>query len=127
MRPPVLRCPLRLPVFISGIAALAGLFLTGCSERGEPLPVDTYLRSTDNLLGNRYTLDAEIDAQLNWKEGTGRLIAVRPLNGTRNAATRVPVFIADALNANLMVAQRYRFEITVQKGGLLYVTSLKKL
>ncbi|MDR1280432.1 MAG: hypothetical protein LBK99_06385 [Opitutaceae bacterium] len=134
-RPPVLccppRCPLCPPAFISALAAaaLASLVQTGCTERGEPLPVDTYLRSTDNLLGNRYTLDAEIDAQLNWKEGTGRLIAVRPLNANaaRNAATRVPVFIADALNANLMVAQRYRFEITVQKGGLLYVTSLKKL
>lgn len=83
-----------------------------------------YLNAPDNLQGNRYTLDAEIDAQLEWREGTGRLIAVRPL-GTTDA--RLPVFIADSLSANLMVAQRYRLELTVRRGGLLYVNALRKL
>ncbi|RRJ96224.1 hypothetical protein Ga0100231_020150 [Opitutaceae bacterium TAV4] len=118
-----------LPFLLLPLSLL--LLLAGCAERGERFPVETYLRSADNLQGNRYTLDAEIDAQLSWNEGTGRLIAVRPLdpagNGKGNAAHRLPVFIADSLHANLMVAQRYRFEITVQKGGLLQVTTLKKL
>ena len=101
------------------------LFAAGCARQtGEPFPVAAYQNAPDNLQGNRYTLDAEIDAQLEWREGTGRLIAVRPL-GTEPA--RLPVFIADSLGANLMVAQRYRLELTVRRGGLLYVNALRKL
>lgn len=104
---------------------LAGL-ATGCGgPTHEPFPVAPYLESPDNLQGNRYTLDAEIDAQLEWKEGVGRLLSVRPLSG--DADTRLPVFIADSLEANLLVAQRYRLELTVRRRGLLHVNSLRKL
>lgn len=112
-------------LFSLALAALA-FFAPGCARQGgEPFPVTAFLETPDNLQGNRYTLEAEIDAQLHWKEGTGRLLAVRPL--AAETGTRLPVFIADSLNANLMVAQRYRFEITVRSGGLLYVTALRKL
>lgn len=108
-------------MLLSGVLALT---LSGCGRSvGEPFPVQAYLNSPDNLQGNRYVLEAEIDAQLGWREGVGRLIVVRPLR----EGGRLPVFIDDALDANLMVAQRYRFEINVRKGGLLYVTSLRKL
>jgi hypothetical protein len=107
------------------LAALAASLFTagGCGRSGEPFPVQAFLSAPDNLQGNRYELEAEIDAQLNWREGVGRLIAVRTLRDD----VRLPVFIADSMKANLLVAQRYRFQITVRKGGLLYVDSLKKL
>ncbi|AKC81882.1 hypothetical protein IMCC26134_02195 [Verrucomicrobia bacterium IMCC26134] len=112
------------PVFFC-LALVLALLAPGCARQtGEPFPVAAYLNAPDNLQGNRYTLEAEIDAQLEWREGTGRLIAVRPL-GTEPA--RLPVFIADTLGANLMVAQRYRLELTVRRGGLLYVNALRKL
>lgn len=108
------------------LAAALAFLAPGCARQsGEPFPVAAYLDAPDNLQGNRYTLDAEIDSQLEWKEGTGRLVAVRPL--AAGPGTRLPVFIADSLNANLMVAQRYRLELTVRRGGLLYVTALSKL
>ncbi len=94
-------------------------------QRHASIPVAANLAAPDNLQGNRYTLEAEIDAQLQWKEGVGRLLSVRPLAGENSP--RLPLFIADSLNANLMVAQRYRFELTVRRGGLLYVTALRKL
>jgi hypothetical protein len=113
-----------VPRFLLPAAMAASLILTsGCGPSGEPFPVRAFLDAPDNLQGNRYELEAEIDAQLNWREGVGRLIAVRTLQGD----ARLPVFIADSMNANLLVAQRYRFEITVRKGGLLYVEGLKKL
>jgi len=108
-------------VFTVVLGALA--LLAGCGRSGEPFPVHAFLAAPDNLQGNRYRLDAEIDAQLNWREGVGRIIAVRPLKDD----ARLPVFIADSLKANLLVAQRYRFIITVRKGGLLYVEQLEKL
>jgi hypothetical protein len=97
--------------------------VSGCGPSGEPFPVRSFLSAPDNLQGNHYLLEAEIDQQLNWREGIGRLIAVRTLQD----GTRLPVFISDSLKANLLVAQRYRFEISVRKGGLLYVERLKKL
>lgn len=99
------------------------LLSSGCGPSGEPFPSRAFLTAPDNLQGNRYLLEAEIDQQINWHEGVGRLIAVRTLR----EGTRLPVFIADSLEANLLVAQRYRFEVTVRKGGLLYVERLKKL
>jgi len=114
--------------FVSCFALLAALlaplfFAAGCSRSGEPFPVKAFIAAPDNLQGNSYTLEAEIDAQLSWSEGTGRLIAVRTLRED----ARLPVFIADSMKTNLLVAQRYRFEVTVRKGGLLYVERLKKL
>ena len=106
------------------VLILVPLFLaTGCGRSGEPFPVRAFLTAPDNLLGNRYELEAEIDAQLDWREGLGRIIAVRTL---RDSA-RLPIFISDSMKANLLVAQRYRFEVSVRKGGLLYVENLKKL
>lgn len=117
--------PMRFaPRFVLLAALAAPLFLSsGCGRSGEPFPVRAFLSAPDNLQGNRYELEAEIDAQLNWREGVGRLIAVRTLRDD----ARLPIFIADSMKANLLVAQRYRFEITVRKGGLLYVERLKKL
>lgn len=112
------------PRFVLALALSAPVvFTAGCGRSGEPFPVRAYLGGPDNLQGNRYTLEAEIDAQLDWREGTGRLIAVRSLRED----ARLPVFIADSMKANLLVAQRYRFEVSVRKGGLLYVERLKKL
>lgn len=110
--------------FLMPAALAASLFLTsGCGRSGEPFPVRAFLAAPDNLQGNRYELEAEIDQQINWREGVGRLIAVRTLRDD----ARLPLFIADSMKANLLVAQRYRFEISVRKGGLLYVERLKKL
>ncbi|MBC8041243.1 MAG: hypothetical protein H7Y06_11920 [Opitutaceae bacterium] len=117
--------PMRFVTRFSLLAALLAslFFVLGCGRSGEPFPVRAFLTAPDNLQGNRYTLEAEIDQQINWREGVGRLIAVRTLRED----TRLPVFIADSMNANLLVAQRYRFEVSVRKGGLLYVERLKKL
>jgi hypothetical protein len=122
--------PMTLPPmrFVCRFILLAALvdplfFATGCGRPGEPFPVRAFMAAPDNLQGNRYTLEAEIDAQLNWREGMGRLIAVRTLRED----ARLPIFIADSMKTNLLVAQRYRFEVTVRKGGLLYVERLKKL
>lgn len=125
-RTPMLLSPMRFAPRFVLLAALAAplLFLTsGCGRSGEPFPVRAFLSAPDNLQGNHYVLEAEIDQQINWREGIGRLIAVRTLRDD----ARLPLFIADSMKANLLVAQRYRFEVTVRKGGLLYVERLKKL
>ena len=101
---------------------LLGLAAGGCS-RSEPLPVADYRKSPANLNGNRYVLEAEVDAQLRAQENVGRLISVRPLK----EKGRLAVFVPDTLQANLVPTQRYRFDIAVRTGGLLYVSQLKKI
>lgn len=121
MPPSLLRVVPRVLVLAAGFGAIA--LTGGCGRSGEPFPVRAFIAAPDNLQGNRYQLEAEVDAQLNWREGVGRIIAVRPLKDD----ARLPVFIADSLKTNLLIAQRYRFDITVRKGGLLYVEHLEKL
>lgn len=99
------------------------LFVSSGCSRGEVFPVADYQKSPGNLEGNHYVLEAEVDSQIKGEPGVGRLISVRPLKDK----SRLPLFIADSLNANLNVAQRYRFEIIVRKGGLLYVNRLSKI
>ena len=99
-----------------------GLAAGGCS-RGEPFPVADYRKAPVNLNGNRYVLEAEVDAQLRAQENVGRLISVRPLK----EKGRLAVFVPDSLGANLIPTQRYRFDIAVRTGGLLYVSQLTKI
>jgi hypothetical protein len=108
------------------LAAMVLLTLAaGCFRpSGEPFPVEAYLEAPTNLQGNRYSLDAAIEAHLEWREGVGRLVAVQPLGQT---SQRLPVFIADSLQTNLMVAQRYRLDLIVRRDGLLHIQSLRKL
>ncbi|MEI6861921.1 MAG: hypothetical protein WCL04_06680 [Verrucomicrobiota bacterium] len=108
--------------FLLALIAALGLAADGCS-RGEPLPVADYRSTPGNLNGNHYVLEAEVDSQLRGQEGVGRLISVRPLN----EKGRLAVFVPDTLKANLIPTQRYRFDIAVRTGGLLYVSQLKKI
>ena len=115
------------PFSILAITVLltGGFFMLAGSacRHGEPFPVAEFEKTPGNLEGNRYILEAEVDAQLKGQPGVGRIISVRPLK----EKARLPLFIADSLSANLLVAQRYRFDLTVRKGGLLYVNSLTKI
>ncbi len=105
------------------LALLCCLLLdSGCS-RGETFPLADYQKAPANLQGNHYVLEAEVDSQLGGKEGVGRFIAVRTLKDKN----RLPLYVADTLQANLLPAQRYRFDITVRKGGLLSVNRLTKI
>jgi len=98
-------------------------FSAGACSHGEPFPVADYVKSPDDLEGNHYVLEAEVFAQIKVQEGVGRLISVHPLKDK----TPLALFIPETLDANLLVAQRYRFALLVRKGGLLYVTKMDKI
>ena len=76
-----------------------------------------------NYAGNTYTIDVLIKEQIDWLEGSGRIVLVKPVN-----AQDVPllVFIADDIEQNLHVGQRYRMEVVVGEKGLLCVEGLTK-
>jgi hypothetical protein len=103
------------------LVALA-LALAGCN-RGESFPLAAYDANPQNLEGNRYSLEADVEAQLKYEAGVARIISVK----TVKDADPLGLVIPDSLQTNMVVGQRYRFDITVRKGGLLYVTGLTKL
>lgn len=105
--------------------ALVGLF-SGCGLQGnsdaEMLPVENYLKKPGDFLGNRYRLRVQIDEQIKWEKGLGRVLAVR----VEGVSSRLPVFVPEGVTDNLHVGQRYEMEAIVEQGGLIYVEALYK-
>lgn len=88
----------------------------------EELPIESYRSSPENHLGNSYLLEAQIDSQLSWSEGVGRILSVVP-NGYTN---RIVVFVSDEISKSLHVGQRYRMSVSIVTDGLIKVDDLEK-
>lgn len=102
------------------------VFLAACGRGNfsglEILPVEDYVQQPGNFLGNTYRISAQIDSQIEWEEGIGRILAVQ----TEGSRSRIPVFVPDVLEQNLHVGQRYELRVNIRKGGLIYVEDLRK-
>ena len=94
----------------------------GKSPDFEQLPIDTYLQKPSDFLGNRYMLRVQIDEQLKWEKGLGRVLAVV----AEGSEARLPVFVSESAGDNLHVGQRYELQAIIEKGGLIYVEALQK-
>ncbi len=112
-------------LFIGCVALVAALLLVLRSDGFdalEPFPTESYRSQPSNLLGNEYALSAQIHSLLDWEEGTGRLLAVVP----EGSDQRLPVFIPDSLGMSIHTGQRYKMEVAIRQGGLIYVENLEK-
>ena len=94
----------------------------GKSSDLELMPIDTYLQKPGDFLGNRYMLRVQIDEQLKWEKGLGRVLAV-VADGSN---VRIPVFVPESASDNLHVGQRYELHVIIEQGGLIYVEALQK-
>jgi len=115
-------------IFVTALAIVglsSGLFV-GCGQGSfsdaELLPVENYVKKPGDFLGNHYVLRAQIDEQIKWEKGLGRVLAVR----MENSSTRLPVFVPEAVTDNLHVGQRYEMKAIIEQGGLIYVEALRK-
>ncbi|TVP76812.1 MAG: hypothetical protein EA353_11500 [Puniceicoccaceae bacterium] len=101
-------------------------FFAACSGDGrsnlEALPVQNYLQKPGDFLGNRYLVRAQINEQLKWERGLGRVVAV----SVEGSNSRLPVFVPESVGQNLHVGQRYTMEVIIEEGGLIYVEALRK-
>ena len=89
-----------------------------------PFSVDGYRKDWATMQGNVYRLDCQIEQQLSFVEGKGRILAVKPTDATRGAG-RVSVFVALNAGNNFEVGQRYKFKVRVSR-DLLVVEELEK-
>ena len=79
-----------------------------------------YLEAPRNLVGNRYSLKAELEMQLA-DVGTGRVVSLRDSNRAKYA-----VLIPNKLNVNAQTKQRYDMYIVIGSKGEIVVESMKK-
>jgi len=94
----------------------------GVSSR-DLFPVQSFISDPQNHAGNRYRLDAQVDDQLGWREGLGKLITLTPLSDSQ---VSLPVFLPEEHAQNMRMGQRYRVEVLVGNHGLLTVLSMEK-
>lgn len=88
----------------------------------EQFDVAAYNHSSADMRGNHYGLDAQIDSQLEWNEGFGRLLAVKPVNG----GNRLVVFVPDKIAGDVRSGQRYHMQVTVKEMGVIEAESMEK-
>ena len=86
--------------------------------------VDAYRKDWATMQGNVYRLDCQIDQQLSFVEGKGRILSVKPTDTARGAG-RISVFVPLIGGNNFEVGQRYKFKVRVSR-DLLVVEELEK-
>ena len=117
----------KLARYAFAMSLLVGMLLfsscgDGKSSDLELMTIDTYLQKPSDFLGNRYMLRVQIDEQLKWEKGLGRVLAVV----AEGSEARLPVFVPESAGDNLHVGQRYELQAIIEKGGLIYVEALQK-
>ncbi len=119
--------PILIAFLIPLVVVVAAVVFVVARKRSrgslEVFPDAIYRSAPDNILGNRYNLDAQLESQLAWDEGFGKLFAVKPVNG----GGEISVFVPDEAGAaNLNMGQRFHMTVVVKDQGLLRVESLDK-
>lgn len=106
---------------VSIVVALSLVYLKKQNLSSNPeFQYAQYLESPRNLIGNRYSLKAELEMQLA-EVGTGRVVSLRDSNRAKFA-----VLIPNKLNVNAQTKQRYDMDIVIGTKGEIVVESMKK-
>jgi len=91
-----------------------------------PLSVEAYRKDWATLQGNTYRLDCQIEQQLAFVEGRGRVLAVKPIDkDPARAIGRIPVFVPAGSTDSFEVGQRFKCKLRVTR-DLLVVEDLER-
>ena len=120
-------------LFIGIILAIAVTF-GGCGRNDdgsvpagklEVFPLAIYLQNPGGLQGNRYKTKAQIDRQLGWKPGVGRLILVQ-VSSDAGLARKVPFFFPDGVGPGVLPGQKFLMTVLVAEENLVTVENYEK-
>lgn len=105
------------------IFALAFILLKKANvvSASEEFPYAAYMQSPKSVEGNSYMMRAQIDSQLAFQPGVGRILSVRIPSGAR-----LSVFMPDGKGGNLQVGQRYNLYVGIGNDGMIAVNGLEK-
>lgn len=116
-----------IPIVAGVILASVILFLlTRKGDRMgnlEAFPYTAYLAQPLAYEGNTYLMEAQVDQQVGWREGVGKLLVVEAIDGN----SRLNVFVPDSLEVNIEPKQRLRLQVSIKTNGKIYVDSVEKL
>lgn len=116
----------RLQLFVGSMLCVAVFAFTSCSDgdfsKLETLPAQEFLEKPIDFLGNTYSVRAQIDSQIKWEKGVGRILAVLPDTSSK----RLPVYVPEAVGSNIHIGQRFEMRVRIEEGGLVYVEALRK-
>ena len=91
-----------------------------------PFSAETYRKDWATLQGNSYRLECQVDRQLSYVEGRGRVLAVKPIDKDQSRATvRIPIFIPAGTSDSFEVGQRFKCKLRVTR-DLLVVEALER-
>ena len=79
-----------------------------------PFSPEAYRKDWATLQGNAYVFAGEVDRQLAYVEGSGRVLSVKPVDPAKGAGA-VPIRVPAALDANFESGQRYNFKLRVRR------------
>jgi len=119
------------PVFVAFLIPLlvivtAGVFVVMRNHLRHSLPafsLDVYRNTPDELQGNHYNLDAQIESQLRVDEGFGRMLIVKALDG---AGGRLSVLLPDGVTGDFNSGQRFHMQVVVKDKGLIQIEDMSK-
>lgn len=109
-----------IPVLALGFALVVVLLRSG-AEAQLPLGAEKYRQEWRNLQGNRYVFSGQIDQQLDYREDSGRILAVKLMD----SPGRVPVLVPKSAEQNFEVGQRYKFKVRLLN-DVLFVENAEK-
>ena len=120
--------------FFSFLAALVILSGIGCVKKDgssnlpsnlEEFPLAFYKQNSGGLQGNKYQLKAQIDRQLGWKQGVGRLLLVQ-VSSSDGLVQKVPVFISEGTGPGVLPGQKFLMTVLVGADNLIIVENYEK-
>ena len=117
-----------LAIVLLGAGAFSGVLLT--RYLNDPLrtlenfPVPKYLDSYESLAGSKFKGQLRVEADLGWKENTGRLMLFTCPDDSRPIAVMIPAAVANGIY--FTKGQTYATELEVKEGGLIYANICKK-
>jgi hypothetical protein len=79
-----------------------------------PFSPEAYRKDWATLQGNAYVFAGQVDRQLAYVEGSGRVLSVKPVDPAKGAGA-VPIRVPAALDANFESGQRYNFKLRVRR------------
>jgi hypothetical protein len=106
------------------VAVFAMRYLNNPYRTLETFPVAKYLDDYEALTGSKYKANFQVEADLGWKEGVGRLMLFSTADDSRPIAVLVPAVVANDIY--FTKGQTYTAEIEVKEGGLIYANSCQK-
>lgn len=122
-------------IIIGAVAAAAVAVFAGKSMLGEKsasfgdipkLDMDELLENGNQLRGNEYVVEGQIDEKLQWTPDRGQLVSlkVETSSGDQFIGIEIP---PEFNNLNIDTRQSYSFRVRFKQGGVAVATGVNRL